>query len=604
MERLVAGWSLANRLIVVATVLLIPTLLLGYAFVTTAFGEISFAERERVGVTVLRPALAALEQTAAGETPDLSELSAQVKAHPELDLSAALDAVSAAVGGAGTDDGRVAVAQALVDLVTQVGNASNLILDPDLDSFYVMDLLVVEVPQVLLDTAQAAVPPTGHLDERVAARAVLIGGLTRAATAVGDGAKTALANTSDPDLPDRLASLADVQTTVKATSDHLAGNLSGSDAEPPAPVVEAVRAAVTPTANALDELLVTRVAGAYRHLWTYVAIGLGSLLVAVWLTAAVRARTRRDARLTSAAVAALADGDLRQCPLPDGRDEFGDLGRSLAVAVNALRETLRHVLAGTAALAAASEQLSASGRSIADAASQTSEQAEAASGASRMVSDSITSLTMAAGELGSSISEISQNASEAAQVAASAAELADQTTVTVEQLGRSSAEVEQVIALIRAVAGQTNLLALNATIEAARAGEAGKGFAVVANEVKDLAQQTDTATRDITDRITSIQSETSAAVETIAQIGTVIGQISEYQTSIAGAVEQQSATASEMTQRVGDAASGASEINGSIATVAEVAETTNDQAGQTRVATDELARMISDLKEHVSRFAL
>ena len=112
------------------------------------------------------------------------------------------------------------------------------------------------------------------------------------------------------------------------------------------------------------------------------------------------------------------------------------------------------------------------------------------------------------------------------------------------------------IKLINGIAEQTNLLALNATIEAARAGEAGKGFAVVASEVKELAQETARATEDISQRVEAIQADTAGAVDAISQISTVIGEINDFQATIAAAVEEQTATTNEMNRNVAEAASG------------------------------------------------
>jgi methyl-accepting chemotaxis protein len=115
---------------------------------------------------------------------------------------------------------------------------------------------------------------------------------------------------------------------------------------------------------------------------------------------------------------------------------------------------------------------------------------------------------------------------------------------------------DNVIKVITSIAQQTNLLALNATIEAARAGEAGKGFAVVANEVKELAKQTAKATEDISRKIEAIQGDTKGAVEAIAQIGKIINQINDIQNTIASAVEEQTATTSEISRNVAEAARG------------------------------------------------
>src|SRR5690606_26053119 len=124
-------------------------------------------------------------------------------------------------------------------------------------------------------------------------------------------------------------------------------------------------------------------------------------------------------------------------------------------------------------------------------------------------------------------------------------------------LSESSAQIGEVIDVITSIAAQTNLLALNATLEAARAGEAGKGFAVVANEVKELAKQTSLATDEIGTRIAAIQRDSSGAVEAIGRIQEVIARVADLQTTIASAVEEQTATTNEISRSVTDAARGA-----------------------------------------------
>jgi len=156
--------------------------------------------------------------------------------------------------------------------------------------------------------------------------------------------------------------------------------------------------------------------------------------------------------------------------------------------------------------------------------------------------------------------------------------------------------------LIRDIAEQTNLLALNATIEAARAGEMGKGFAVVASEVKDLAQETARATEDISRRVQAIQTDTTGAVTAIEGISAVIARISDFQTTIASAVEEQTATTAEMNRSVSEAAGGTGEIAQNITGVAEAAQLTSQGVSETQQATAEMARLSTELSSLVATF--
>jgi uncharacterized phage infection (PIP) family protein YhgE len=146
------------------------------------------------------------------------------------------------------------------------------------------------------------------------------------------------------------------------------------------------------------------------------------------------------------------------------------------------------------------------------------------------------------------------------------------------------------------------LLALNATVGAARAGEVGAGFAVVANEVKELAKQTAQATEEISQKIEAIQTDAKSAVEAIANISGVINKVNEISMSIATAVEEQSATTTEMSQNTVQAAHGAEDVAHNIAGVAQAAEDTAKGASQSQKASKELSRMSGRLRELVGQF--
>jgi methyl-accepting chemotaxis protein len=283
-------------------------------------------------------------------------------------------------------------------------------------------------------------------------------------------------------------------------------------------------------------------------------------------------------------------------------DEVGEAG----LALNRMKDNLRMLIgsiAETAAqVAAASEELSDTSQQITANSEETTAQARVVSEASGQVNANLQTLASGAEEMNATIGEIAKNATEAARVSGEAVDAAEAANQTVSRLGDSSVEIGKVIEVITSIAQQTNLLALNATIEAARAGEAGKGFAVVANEVKELAKQTARATEEIKQKIGVIRENTGGAVAAIGGIKGVIDKISHISTVIATAVEEQSATTSEMTRNVKEAALGATTISGNIKGVAEAAQNTSTHVGEAQIATEHLAQVANQLRDLVGRF--
>ncbi len=298
----------------------------------------------------------------------------------------------------------------------------------------------------------------------------------------------------------------------------------------------------------------------------------------------------------------MAEGNLTQRLEVRSEDELGRTVGSLDRLFVKIRTVIETISEQALMLASSSEELSALSQEMSSNAEETSVQANVASASAEQVNANIQTVAIAVEELTASVREIASNANEAATIAGTAVDVAETTNATISKLGESSGEIGKVINVITAIAEQTNLLALNATIEAARAGEAGKGFAVVANEVKELAKETGNATEDIRSRITTIQDDASRAIEAIANIGSIIEKINDIQATIATAVEQQTATASEIGRNVSEAAQGSSEIAASIAGVAEAAEGTSAGASSTLSAASELAETASRLREAVAQF--
>ncbi|WP_402378197.1 methyl-accepting chemotaxis protein [Isoptericola rhizosphaerae] len=343
-------------------------------------------------------------------------------------------------------------------------------------------------------------------------------------------------------------------------------------------------------------------AGQSRSLVILVTVGvlavLAGTLLARWTSHAVVGRVAKVRDVAEA----LGRGDLTRTSGLRPTDEIGEAGAALDAGIDVVRAVVAEVVGSADRLATGSEQLAAVSSQVVAAAEESSAQSGVVASGAEQVSQNVQTVAAGAEQMGASIREIAQNSNEAAKVANRATDRAAATNETVRKLGTSSQEIGDVIKVITSIAEQTNLLALNATIEAARAGEAGKGFAVVASEVKELAQETAKATEDIARRVEAIQGDASGAVDAIGDITDIIGQINDYQLTIASAVEEQTATTNEMSRGVQESATGASEIAENITGIATAASSTAVAVEQIDGSISDLARVSVDLRARAAEF--
>ncbi|WP_038903128.1 methyl-accepting chemotaxis protein [Dickeya zeae] len=190
----------------------------------------------------------------------------------------------------------------------------------------------------------------------------------------------------------------------------------------------------------------------------------------------------------------VARGDLTAEISPQGRDELAQLQHALQDMTGQLRTVVGEVREGAEAIAGASSQLSAGNQ---DLSSRTDEQ----SSALQETAASIEQLTSTVRQNADNARQANQLAQDTAKQAQSGGQLVSEVVQTMGAIDSSSKKIVDIIGVIDSIAFQTNILALNAAVEAARAGEQGRGFAVVASEVRNLAQRSASAAREIKELI-------------------------------------------------------------------------------------------------------
>ena len=253
-------------------------------------------------------------------------------------------------------------------------------------------------------------------------------------------------------------------------------------------------------------------------------------------------------------------------------------------------------------LSAISEQMSSGVQNIAEKSNTVSAAAEEMNvnmnNVAAAIKQSATNTNMVASsseEMSATIGEIAQNAEKARYISNEAAGKASSTSTNMSQLGNAADAIGKVVVTITDISEQVNLLALNATIEAARAGEAGKGFAVVANEIKELAKQTAEASQDIKEKIDGIQGTTATTVAQISEITQVIADVNEVVTTIATAVEQQSAATKEIADNVAQASTGIQEVSDNVSQSSSVSEEMSRDITAVSQSMDEMATSSSQV---------
>ncbi len=666
------GVAVRWKLSIIVGLLLVPIVLLAWFFVAQSFKDIDFARKERDGIAYVKGVWPILSRLAAGDQLSEPKGDARTKAADGLELArlcalhsrkmgaedeakaltASLDAISwpgAQLVRNDTLEKAIGDARALV---TRISDGSNMTLDPDIDSYYVMDVVTTKLPEVsdragtIVALALAQRERRTLSEDDKAEILVQIGLLDNATSGANASLEAAIKGNLDGRtrraLEQRGKNFASLASQFARDAKFLAMALREEDSRSQLDLtgfLESFRTLVTETNNfweqsaaEMDRLLVLRINGFASLLGILLAIAASVVLLALGLTFVIAKQIARPLQDLRVAIEAIAGGHYDfALPVLGRGDEIGKISATV--------HSLRNTLAGAAQLrseqehsklmaegerrqmlehfamefeaaishvvtivAGASMNLENAAVSLSDTARTTLDTSAVAVLDSGEALASVQAIAAATSGLTHSVSDIAHHFEASSAIAQKAVMQAGHTDQRMGMLSSAAARIGDVVQLITHIAKQTNLLALNATIEAAQAGEAGRGFAVVAQEVKALATQTAAATSEIGRQIADIQSATRDSVSTIKDIGVTIDRLSKLSGTISEAIDHHDQTANGIAGSVSLAANGTSRVASNVARVAQSAEDTGRASSAVLNSAQSLAAEMGRLKSEADRF--
>ncbi|MEN2671838.1 methyl-accepting chemotaxis protein [Herbaspirillum huttiense] len=577
----------------VSAAFLMPIVILTWALWEAASVNIDFSQKERLGTEYVRTILPLLDaaqnrrRAALANAQDLGDMQERVSkalrttADVQARLGGALNTESSWKKIEQLQKGLEAKANpdpiaatfashtefinAVFSLLDDVADNSNLTLDPDVDTYYLMDAAVSKQPLLVESMGQlrgmgngAILAGSINLSQRE-----IIGNALAFAKAYDAGTRKAIGRASGSDPAISATVRLNEAVTASATflnivREQVLDDVAKGDAKS---FVEAGNLAIKLHYDAmyreLDELdarISKRIEKLKRSLWGQLAIAGCGIAVAIYMLISFYRVTQGGIAEVSRHLTEISRGNLALTPQPWGRDEVSRLMNTLAATVASLRSVVGNVRASAGEIQTASDEVASASEDL----SQRTE--EAASNLQR------TTAVM---------SQIEEKVRQTAQTANGAAGLVDRNAKVAEQGGGvvaqvvntmsdirdSSGHISDIIGTIDGIAFQTNILALNAAVEAARAGEQGRGFAVVASEVRALAQRASAAAKEISTLISASVEQVENGAKVVELAGSTMEQIVGNASDVKMLMEEISAATNDQTSGLAMAKSEVGQID-------------------------------------------
>ncbi|WP_374319624.1 methyl-accepting chemotaxis protein [Aquabacterium sp.] len=524
--RLFRKVSFSIKATLISLVFIVPLSWVSWQYFSDKAAAIEFSAKEHDGVTyaqALMPALAAAQH---GE-----DMSSPMAALQKVEASVGQELGTAKAFQAATSATPPEQASALMSLLAAATDGSNLTLDPDIDSYYLMDASMFRLPLLANYVAQMKSLGQGMLQrgqstpDEVRKLTELSALAREQSAALSDGLNKAHAyNPATRGAVNGEAVLGEVAAFLKEVDQSFLQNSGTPMGQPESFGAHAAAlhadtlALVNRSSQELNRLIGVRVSGLVTARNVTAAVMALFLLCAVYLFMSFKRVLDGGLREVAYHLTSIRDGDLTTRPKAWGGDEVASLigalqqmQASLGDIVQRVRESSDSLLTGASEISAGAMDLSARTEANAASLQQTS---ASMSAMSDTVKHSAASSERAAGM-----------ANENAQVAQRGSIVMKEVIQTMDGVRTSSGKIGDIISVIDGIAFQTNILALNAAVEAARAGEQGKGFAVVATEVRALALRSANAAQEIKQLVTESMERVSASTRVVEAAGATMDEL-------------------------------------------------------------------------------